>query len=79
MSTRRLIVRGVLAAVASVIGTGLLLSALVGCATTQLHGCTIQVSRSDPARDALVCTDHDPIALRNIDPALRAKLLEVGK
>lgn len=53
----------------------LLLLALTGCATTTLHDCTLEISRSDPSRDALVCRDHGRIALTGLDPALRACLL----
>ena len=45
------------------------------CATTTLEACTLEISRSDPARDRLVCQGHAPIALRNVDPALRAAIL----
>lgn len=51
---------------------------LTGCATTTLTDCTIEISRSDPARDALKCRDHVPIALINVNPALRRYLLNYG-
>lgn len=52
---------------------------LAACSTTQLNDCTIQVSRSDPTLDSLICADHSPIKLKNIEPHLRAKLLEVDQ
>lgn len=49
MSTPQIIVRGVLAAVASVVGTAVLLSALVGCATTFACASDVHVELTDRA------------------------------
>lgn len=54
----------------------LVLALSVGCATTKLDGCTIDVSRSDPARDVLTCANHEPIQLPNLNPKLRALILQ---
>ena len=68
-----IILRFLLALMAVAGFMGLLIAA--SCATTTLEACTLEISRSDPARDRLVCQGHAPIALRNVDPALRAAIL----
>lgn len=70
---RPIIVRFLLALVAVAWCMGLL--TIGSCATTTLEACTLEISRSDPARDRLVCQGHAPIQLRNVDPALRAAIL----
>lgn len=54
----------------------LVLALSAGCATTKLDGCTVDVSRSDPTRDVLTCSNHEPIKLPNLDPKLRALILQ---
>lgn len=49
MSNAQLFLRGFLAAVASVIGTAVLLSALVGCATTFACASDVRVDLTDRA------------------------------
>jgi hypothetical protein len=53
------------------IGAVLVLS---GC-VTHLEACRLQVSKSDAARDRLVCEGHDPIKVPRLDPVLRACVL----
>lgn len=49
--------------------------ALAGCSVVDLEACKLQVSRSDAARDRLVCANHDPIRVPRLDPVLRACVL----
>lgn len=49
--------------------------ALAGCSVVDLEACKLQVSRSDAARDRLVCAHHDPIRVPRLDPVLRACVL----
>lgn len=45
------------------------------CSPTVLTRCTLQISRSGPDGDRLVCEDHDPIRLKHVDGKLRDLLL----
>ncbi len=47
-----------------------------GCAVTHLKHCRFQLSLSDPAKDRLVCADHEPIATPDVDPVVRACVFE---
>lgn len=49
--------------------------ALAGCSVVDLEACKLQVSRSDAARDRLVCANHEPIRVPRLDPILRACVL----
>lgn len=60
------------AGAAAKIGAVLLLSA---CSVVNLEACKLQVSKSDAARDRLVCEDHEPIKVPRLDPVLRACVL----
>jgi hypothetical protein len=60
------------ARLAGKLGAALVLSA---CATVDLRGCVLQVSKSDASRDRLVCEGHEPIKVPRLDPALRACVL----
>jgi hypothetical protein len=57
-----------------VAGVGIVLLAS-SCAVVDLEECRLQVSKSDAARDRLVCKGHDPIKVPRIDPVLRACVL----
>jgi hypothetical protein len=59
------------AAAVAKIGAVLVLS---GC-VTHLEACRLQVSKSDAARDRLVCEGHEPIKVPRLDPVLRACVL----
>lgn len=48
---------------------------LASCATVDLEGCTLRVSKSDASRDRLVCEEHDPIKVPRLDPVLRQCVL----
>lgn len=49
--------------------------ALSACSVVNLEACRLQVSKSDAARDRLVCEGHEPIKVPRLDPVLRACVL----
>lgn len=60
------------ARLAGKLGAALLVAS---CASVDLEGCVLQVSKSDASRDRLVCGRHEPIKVPRLDPVLRACVL----